>query len=67
MRNLGVAAAQTIGVLLLTVGVFALVLGIALRETGLFGLLFRAGGGYCVLQGAFLLLEAWWRGRRGSR
>jgi hypothetical protein len=67
MLNLGVTAARSIGVLLLTVGVPALVLGIALRKTGLFGLLFLIVGGYCVLQGVFIFLEIWWRGRRGSR
>ncbi|MFN2564964.1 MAG: hypothetical protein ABR499_08145 [Gemmatimonadaceae bacterium] len=59
-------AVRFAGVLLLVVGLPVLGLGFILRETGLFGMLFLAGGGYLVTEGGLILLEAWLRGRRNS-
>lgn len=50
-----------VAVLLLFFGLVALGLGFILRETGILGTVFLAGGAYLSLQGVMLLLEARFR------
>jgi hypothetical protein len=57
---------RTLGRLSLVLGLLLLILGVALRRTGIMGEVFLVLGGYAVIQGALLLLEVWWRGRGGS-
>jgi hypothetical protein len=42
-----------------------LVVGIALRETGMMGQIFLGLGAYGILNGVLFLAEAWWMGRKG--
>jgi hypothetical protein len=59
------AAKQAVGWLALLVGVMVLVVGIALRETGMMGQIFLGLGAYGILNGVLFLAEAWWMGRKG--
>jgi hypothetical protein len=57
---------RALGWLSAVLGLLLLILGVALRHTGIMGEAFLVVGGYAVVQGALLLLEVWWRGRGGS-
>jgi hypothetical protein len=57
---------RTLGWLSVVLGLLLLILGVALRHTGIMGEAFLVLGGYAVIQGALFLLEVWWRSRGGS-
>lgn len=65
MGSFGRGAVSGAGILLLIPGIPALMLGLILRETGLFATVLMVGGGYVCLQGVMLILEGWIAGRSG--
>lgn len=57
-------AISAFGILLLLGGMFLLGLGYILRETALLGVLLLTFGALAAVEGALLVAESWWSGRR---
>ena len=62
--SLGTYVNQSLGWVLAVFGLVVVTLGHALFRTGILGELLLLLGGYAVLQGAFLIIEAWWKRRK---
>lgn len=60
MGNAVKGAVTAVGIVLLVGGLTGVLLGLILRQTGIFGAILLWGGVFLAVEGALLLAQAWW-------